>query len=315
MCVCVKHNLRCLSIYISRSLSLSGNSNINNNNSLEMAAPAIVPANYKLLWVEAFAVNVGVGDSTILVLLGDPIVGPEENVVLRTVLIDGGYASHEDYGSVVKLSYLLSLTIPNIYRSPEPLKLDSIVITHWHSDHHAGVVGLLSADIQAQIIVEHFNLLLGEQATIAQVNKFIPTALEARDVRCAHLKYDTNGLPLTVLYVPYTVPGPTQDGPPYAFIFNHLDGTVDLNIWKKRDPRVVRGVCRFISNADMMLGANVFTHDPPPAPRYYASPMVLADAHGIGPCPGLFIVATDNKIIPAAAAPAGPPPFPAYVLY
>lgn len=278
-----------------------------------MAAPAIVPGDYNKLWAEVFAVNIGVGDSSIVVLLGDPILGARRNVVLRTVLIDGGYAPNDEYGSVVKLSTLLSLKIPYIYREPGPVKLDSLVITHWHADHYAGVVGLISADIQAQIIAARFRIPRDQQATIDQAHGFVPTALEARNVRCSHLKYDSNGLPLTVLYVPYAVAGPGELGPPYTLVFNHLDGTVDLNIFQERDQRLVVGVCKFVSDADTMLGANVFTHAPPPAPLYYASPVALADAHGIGPCPGLFIVAANNKIVPAAAAPAAPPPLPAYV--
>lgn len=268
--------------------------------------------NYYRLWVEVFAVNVGVGDSTIIVLLGN-LQQYGRSMVLNAVLIDGGYASYDDNGSVVKLATLLSFTIPNIYREPAPVKLDSLIITHWHADHYSGVIGLLSADIQAQIIATRLHLLPGQRATLDQVNGFIPTDLEARNVRCSHLKYGAMGQPLTVLYVPSTLEFP---GPPFTLLFNHTNGTVDLNIWTKAEPRLVRGICRFITNADEILGANVFTHHPPPPPRYYASPAALAAAHvkqyRIGTCPGLFIVASNNKIIPAAP-PVGPPPILEYV--
>lgn len=270
---------------------------------------------YNRLWVEVFAVNVGVGDSTIMVLLGDPKVGNRDKVVLKAALIDGGYASYFDSGSTVKIGTLLSFTIPNIYREPGPVKLDSLVITHWHADHYSGVIALLSADIQAQILTTRLHIPPGQRATLEQVYRFVPTDLEASNARCSHLKYNSTGQPLTVLYVPYTVARLGALRPPDSLRFN-LDGTVDLNIWMRDEPRVVRSICKFVTDAHEILGVNVFTHDPPPPPLSYASPEALAAAHvnryRIGTCPGLFIVASNNNIIPALP-PVGPPPIPEYV--
>lgn len=278
-----------------------------------MASPAINLGKYKQSWVEAFHVNIGVGDSTIMVLRGRTILDLGNPVVLKVALIDGGYASYEESGSIVKLSYLLSKSIPNSYSVAGPLQLDSLVITHWDADHYAGIIGLLSADIQAKIVTRHFGLTEGQVATRLQIRGFVPTELDANRVECAYLKYSSTGEPLTVLYVPHTnlhkpTPNHRGFGPPKSLMFNS-DGTVDLNIWIARKPLVMKGVCKFISNSDRILGTNVFTHDLPPE-VYFADPATLANSHALeyntGVCPGLFIIASNNKII---AKEEGPPSY------
>jgi hypothetical protein len=102
--------------------------------------------------VHTWQLNIGVGDSAIHLLVDekDSLGGMQKPVVQRAVLIDGG----ENMTSGEKIANAITM-IERQYAFPVSangqLRFDSIVITHWDSDHYQGIQGLLEEDYARQV--------------------------------------------------------------------------------------------------------------------------------------------------------------------
>jgi len=102
--------------------------------------------------VHTWQLNIGVGDSAIHLLVDERagLGGTPKPVVQRAVLIDGG----EGLDSWEKIWSAMT-KIEEVYAFPlaanNQLRFDSIVITHWDSDHYQGILGLLQADYRNTI--------------------------------------------------------------------------------------------------------------------------------------------------------------------
>jgi hypothetical protein len=102
--------------------------------------------------VHTWQLNIGVGDSAIHLLVDerDSLGGQRKPEVQRAVLIDGG----EKMTSSEKIRNAITM-IERQYDFPVgangQLRFDSIVITHWDSDHYEGIQGLLEEDYANQI--------------------------------------------------------------------------------------------------------------------------------------------------------------------
>ncbi|KAH8702266.1 hypothetical protein BGW36DRAFT_445863 [Talaromyces proteolyticus] len=131
--------------------------------------------------VESYHVAVSIGDAAIHLLVNEPAAG--KATVERACLIDGG----ETDGLQP-----LSLTIRWIERhhSLENLQFDSVVVTHWDSDHYKGVVALINDDLEKQ-----FEDLK---------KKYDPVpADKVAELKCKYFKYDKSSKCLTTFYAPY----------------------------------------------------------------------------------------------------------------
>jgi hypothetical protein len=91
----------------------------------------------------------GQGDSAIHLLADITDVSRgQPPLILRACLIDGGkgdgYKKIKDCISAVLTDYRLPAGVPN-------LQFDSVVITHWDTDHYKGVLDLINDNLREQI--------------------------------------------------------------------------------------------------------------------------------------------------------------------
>jgi hypothetical protein len=142
--------------------------------------------------VHSYHLNVGAGDSAIHLLV-QKNTGSRLWMVLKAVLIDGGPA----IGFPVLAEAIERITnddlyiIPTVFQTKKQLQFDSIVVTHWDSDHYHGIEKLLASDLQAQ-----------RTAGGAGVN--------VATLRSRYMKYDLTNAPQTVFYAPYWLVGESR---------------------------------------------------------------------------------------------------------
>ncbi|RBA19810.1 hypothetical protein FPRO05_09110 [Fusarium proliferatum] len=95
--------------------------------------------------VHSFHINVGAGDSAIHIRAKASFAQPDASPTYeydRVVLIDGGDGNHD---GCTRIQKLLS-TLPSVYENKPVapmLQLDAIVVTHWDTDHWAGISRLM----------------------------------------------------------------------------------------------------------------------------------------------------------------------------
>lgn len=155
--------------------------------------------------VDSFHINIGTGDAAIHLLVessdpsgvSDPDPGATPKpTILRSALIDGG-----EYQKNVGASDIRD-TIANIKKRYElgvrdsegdgRMRFDSIMVSHWDSDHYGGVKKLLEDDF-TDMLEAYKSLTTAEQKR----------ELEAKQSRyCRYGKADKSVL-LTTFYAPY----------------------------------------------------------------------------------------------------------------
>lgn len=122
--------------------------------------------------VDVYQINVGQGDGAIYIQFEN--IFPNKKKVLSAVLIDGGQ-SEKTLGNIRR-------TVDHIkeaYAMAEPLRFDTVVVTHWDADHVCGVIHFIQTDLEE-----------GQKAKPKR--------------KCQFLKYDlTTKKPQTVMYLPY----------------------------------------------------------------------------------------------------------------
>lgn len=153
--------------------------------------------------VDSIHLNIGVGDSAIHLLVKyhdewAPEGPPSKKVrakptIFRACLIDGGEGcSFQKIDNAIK-------KIEEIYRLPpnqESLKFDSVVITHWDTDHYKGIVDLVNDKLTEEIN----KLLKTKKKKRGQL-----TSEEKEGIQVPFFKYGGAGRssPQTTFYAPY----------------------------------------------------------------------------------------------------------------
>lgn len=125
--------------------------------------------------IDSFHISVGAGDAAIHVLIAIP-APPAKPKFECAILIDGG-ADDVAAASVILTMRQIETKYEMLLGS---LKFDTIIITHWDTDHFGGILKMISDDIEAQIT----------QAPTTPVTQI------------SFMKY-TGLAPDTVLYAPY----------------------------------------------------------------------------------------------------------------
>lgn len=221
------------------------------------------------LGVDSIHINIGQGDCAIHLLIQHPT--DTRPTIIRATLIDGGprtlFVSASIINAIAK--------IKNKYNFPvctNDLKFDSVVVTHWDTDHFQGVVDLMENDITNQL-------------------RNIPDPTDISEVRCSYFKYGGDGRkdPLTTFYAPYWNAKPEWrigDHVPPALKEN-TKGLMDFVIWREKPEEVAEitgkrkgrgkkgkkgeekdiealcfnGLCRLSYEPGDMLGVNFFTNE------------------------------------------------------
>lgn len=247
-----------------------------------MAAPVAPP-----FTVASHHINVAAGDSAIHVLEGPRTATDTIIVCHAAVLIDGGVQTGAETP--------LQCTITKLQDYYGPFQFDSVVITHWDTDHFTGIVNLLCQDFRQRY-----------EATNPK-----PSATDVEGWRSEFLKYDQAHGPLSTLYAPYW----GTDGMPSKLTKNNNhaeafqaqktpEGYV-LDVTFRKTPRLVaKNVCKLCCTPDKYIGRELFSGES--LGNTFGSPQALRTAynnlgHSLSPSPGLFCIGGDTvTIVPSA---------------
>ena len=160
--------------------------------------------------VESYHINIGTGDAAIHMQLREP-VGGFETTVDTVVLVDGGLGSH---GPAIIREVFNSTEFRDrfYYHRENPTepkesatRFNAIVVTHWDSDHAAGLYNLVAEDLKVE----------GEkfvQANKIKTNSVFKTKVNEGKVWSSICHYK-DYLPTTILYSPYWDPSQSKCRP------------------------------------------------------------------------------------------------------
>lgn len=236
--------------------------------------------------IDSFHIAVGAGDAAIHVLIEiSPTGTPTFNCA---ILIDGG-----DNNKMAVESIILTMRQIEIKYVMDvgSLKFDTIIITHWDTDHFGGIVRMILDDIKAQ--------------------ESKPPGTAATQI--SFMKY-AGSTPKTVLYVAGWDKGPEKkDGsknrgaPASEFSINKptpVSGQpkveyLDFN----REPKVLPAVLMTklcVLRHDNLLGVNFLTNTViDPKTPFYGTPkeLVARNPPGKPGMPGIYCVAASLKVL------------------
>jgi beta-lactamase superfamily II metal-dependent hydrolase len=206
--------------------------------------------------VDVHQINVGQGDSAIYILFKK---GFPNRQIISTVLVDGGERQSEkrdvlDDGNIRRtinhINKVYNLKKNNL------LRFDSIVVTHWDSDHICGVAWLIQADLAA-----------------GKVEK-------PKRTQCTFLKYEPiTKVPKTIIYFPYWKPedsasklkrlkGAETWDKVFAKQKDKQQQETDIMEWylhrDKAEADIVQNVNRVRHTPETMLGVDFFLNNPSP---------------------------------------------------
>lgn len=256
-----------------------------------MAAP-VAPA-FKAV---SYHINVAAGDSAIHVLEGPRTATDATIACHAAVLIDGGQQTGVT-------GTPLQSTITKLQLHYGRFRFDSVVITHWDTDHFTGIVNLLRQ---------------GFRTRYAAAANPKPSADDVEGWRSPFLKYDQAGEPLSTLYAPYwgkdEMPSKLGKNNRHAteFTAQRTMGGYILDVTFNKDPLLVaKNVCNLCCTPKAYIGRELFSGKA--LGNKFGSPQALRRAyndldHPLSPSPGLFCIGGDTVTIippdkPNAASP------------
>lgn len=245
--------------------------------------------------VSSYHINVGPGDSAIHVLAGRDNNG--QRTLLHAVLIDGG----KRFAGPSNLFRVIEKLQQDFACPGGRFRFDSIVVTHWDSDHYGGVITLLANDIGAQ---------MGPN-------------VDPTKIMCRYMKYhDAAADPpgtysncLTTFYAPHWEESDSPIGgkkrhPSLVRAGTPGQYTVGINIFKAFSKNgngggqvLLAQLCRLCTVPQEYIGRELFTGTVLPR-QPYANPTEMRKAYqdailSVDPdnfyraAPGLFILAGD----------------------
>ncbi|KAA8903423.1 hypothetical protein FN846DRAFT_954000 [Sphaerosporella brunnea] len=265
-----------------------------------MATPSLNPDE---CGVDSYHINVGQGDCAIHLLVQHNVTAapPKKPLVLHAVLIDGG---ESDAVNIAKIRQ----TIDHIEGEYDfaggatTLQFDSVVVTHWDSDHFKGVIKLIEVDLTDQLSKP-------------------PVVADGARVGCRLFKYDGGDRtkPQTIFFAPYwngmakapsSKPPPkkpkvikTNDRPETVVESSkpgHMDFIIKIPAAKKVPAFDIpfQALCKLRYAVGDVLGMNLFTHEEISA-RYedLKSPKDLIDNISHKYPVGMFCVTSCGAVI------------------
>lgn len=235
--------------------------------------------------IDSFHISVGAGDAAIHVLIAIPPMGSP--TFDRAILIDGG----DDQMAVTSIIMTMRQIEIKYGMVVGSLKFDTIIITHWDTDHFGGIVRMISGDIK-------------DQETRTPGTKV---------TQISFMKY--NGpTPATVLYVPGWEKGEdkgvgkrNRGTPALEFGINkppQVPGQpevefLDFNRAPKVRPAVLTTkIC--VLRQDNLLGVNFLTNAVvDPKTPFHGTPkeLVALNRPGTPGMPGIYCVAACLKVL------------------
>ncbi|KAF2217281.1 hypothetical protein CERZMDRAFT_93332 [Cercospora zeae-maydis SCOH1-5] len=252
--------------------------------------------------VDAYHINIGVGDCAILVhaiVTWDDSAGFRQVTARerqKVVLVDGGYSEliEGETGFNSGNAWNLQSCIKAIRRQysvpgngvPDDLRFDAVVISHWDADHYSGVLANLFDSEMINVIPKH--------------NKNW-----ARTYRPLLLKYDNAGNPETVLYMPVWPPWGSK--PFQRLAHTTVNGREHLHYLFKynedTEEAAVLNTMLVRMKEDEILGTEVFSGNALAGQYSAIADLTLLLNNRPLPAgePGLFIIAARQQILGMAA--------------
>jgi hypothetical protein len=263
-----------------------------------------------------YQVNIGVGDSEIVLLIKETTSSPPTEEILKAVLIDGGDLPPGDTYQLQNIKHVMK-NIETEFKLKDGLKFDVVVITHWDEDHYKGVLEMMFYDMQLQEPD-------GEKDPRKRPD---PTAdgYDGDPLQASFLKYD-RGNPVSMLYIPNR-----RDQGSYDVEYSATEG---FKFWAKRFKRVCKvtldqdrkindpldpDFTKYLRSSPSMktptrpptadnkiIGRELFSGDYVDAARTARSPTELITAYQTsgttykGDTPGLFCIMANNRHLPPA---------------
>jgi len=245
--------------------------------------------------VDVYQLNVGQGDGAIYVQFE---IGTRKP--LSMVLIDGGDGQTTKEKRTFAPWDVIKRTVEHIrsvdFNQNPDLRFDSIVVTHWDSDHVQGVIQFILADLST-----------GQRET-------------PKREKCKFLKYDATGKPQTVMYFPYWRSDKRStetklkglkgaEGRTAVFAKQKVGGReVDIMEWyitmKAGDtPITVKNVNLIRHTPETMLGVDFFLNNTSPVGKKHKDVTSLEellkkeDSSVDKDKPGLLCISTDRVLL------------------
>lgn len=237
--------------------------------------------------VVSYHINVAAGDSAIHVLEGPKSDTDTTIICHHAVLIDGGRQCSAT-------GTPLQATIAKLQTHYGVFQFDAIVITHWDTDHFAGIVNLLCRGFSAQY---------NNAATPK------PSDKDVMGWKSRYLKYGPGGELLSTLYAPYwadkggTVPGNLfgNKEPAGKLIARKAPGGYVIDVaLGLMPPLVAMNVCNLCCSSSKYIGRELFSGAS--LGSGFGSPNALRLAYNklnipLSVSPGLFIIGGNTTSI------------------
>jgi hypothetical protein len=248
--------------------------------------------------VHVYHINVDVGDCAIYLLLEsghkksffDP--PNKDYLIVSAVFLDGGedrLYGRQNIKDVIKRieqAYTISPAADG------RLKFDSVIVSHWDSDHYKGVARLLRESITEAA------------GTTIQVSPSVPgkkdpgkTAPKKKKILSPLLWYDMNETPLSTIYAPYWTS---------ISQFNTVSSRKELQVvyYVKTKKQIAEGVANIVAGTENVLGLDFFKRPQIGGPKYTGakSSVDLLALHKADR-PGLYCIAANSTVL---GEPTGP---------
>lgn len=248
--------------------------------------------------INSIHINIGQGDCAIHLLIENPRdVRP---IIHRATLFDGGEG---DSNNISRIKNTIA-AIQRDYTLPSgTLKFDSVVVTHWDSDHYKGVLKLIEEDLGAQLPKE-------------------PKPDEVDKLLCRYFKYDGNDRkkPQTTFYAPYWTGtakekpagsrkrprGSGDDRPETLREQATTKGLMDFQYNRLRTKVWFNGICKLSYEPAEMLGVNFLTNvklNAGVAYKNVTTPKLLIDNVAHSYPVGIFCVSSRGAVLGDADPP------------
>lgn len=219
--------------------------------------------------VHSLHINIGTGDSAIHLLVDLTTAG--RPTVLRACLIDGGECQESVKAIKTTIDKIKErYTVPTSHNDPAAgiMRFDSVVITHWDTDHYKGIVLLMKDDFERQL--QDIWKTTSDKKKVEE---------KLREAGCRYFRYGPTGKSelLTTMYAPYwkgdgknnrkgTIAGPTDRANEFLET-NPL--TFKFDRGKRPKGKIISAnfeipnLCKVFTDAEKMMGMNFLNNEAP----------------------------------------------------
>ncbi|RDB20879.1 hypothetical protein Hypma_012071 [Hypsizygus marmoreus] len=251
--------------------------------------------------IDYYQVNIGVGDCEIILQVEDSHHRLPPYSILKAILIDGGM----DGGRITNIQETMRHIETKYTLGVGGLKFDSVIITHWDTDHYIGVLTMLMSDLEAALEREKKAGITGKDP-----------------LQVSFLKYDDLGNPLSTLYIPYETDTGKKIPDKLKIEYSTVGTTRIMGFTGARRGNVCKVVADMmdvakatlnggpqelkLGDSTNVIGRELFSGELVEDAKIAKGPLELINAYKMkgtvykGDRPGLFCVAANNRYLPCS---------------